>query len=158
MSGINLDQILKELEQAEQRKNPETVLTKQERETSRSVMKFIKEKEVNDLYNTYITEAEGTSGTMKLGKGPVYKEKREKHDALLNDLQQLKGNNATKISEKEALVSQLREKQDQQISSSQPIIDGFDGLMARINALGELAWFPSFFIFLLFGLNPCFDS
>ena len=46
MSGINLDQILKELEQAEQRKNPETVLTKQERETSRSVMKFIKDKEV----------------------------------------------------------------------------------------------------------------
>ena len=37
-----------------------------------------KEAEVNSLYDTYITEAEGTSGTMKLGKGPVYKEKREK--------------------------------------------------------------------------------
>ena len=31
-----------------------------------------KETEVNALYNTYITEAEGTSGTNKLGKGPVY--------------------------------------------------------------------------------------
>jgi uncharacterized protein YpmS len=30
------------------------------------------------------------------------------------------------------------------------VIDGFDGLMARIDALGELPWFPSFFIFLLF--------
>ena len=49
-----------------------------------------KEKEVNDLYDTYITEAEGTQGTMKLGKGPVYKEKREKHDAQLKELQQLK--------------------------------------------------------------------
>ncbi len=109
-----------------------------------------KEKEVNDLYNTYITEAEGTSGTMKLGKGPVYKEKREKHDVLLQELQQTKESNANSITEKEGLIAQLRIKQDQQISTSQPIIDGFDGLMARINALGELAWFPSFFIFLLF--------
>ncbi len=109
-----------------------------------------KEKEVNELYSTYITEAEGTSGTLKLGKGPVYKEKREKHDAILQELQQLKETNKTQITEKEAALAQLRTKQDEQVSTSQPIIDGFDGLMARINALGELAWFPSFFIFLLF--------
>src|SRR5690606_33345407 len=30
------------------------------------------------------------------------------------------------------------------------IIDGFDGLMARITALDSLPWLPSFFIFLLF--------
>ncbi|WP_117879585.1 DUF4407 domain-containing protein [Aureibaculum luteum] len=109
-----------------------------------------KEKEVNDLYTTYISEAEGTSGTKKLGKGPVYKEKREKHDALLNDLQQLKKESSTSISEKEASIALLRNKQEQQITRDQPIIDGFYGLMARINALDELAWLPSFFIFLLF--------
>ncbi len=109
-----------------------------------------KEKEVNDLYETYIAEAEGRKGTMLLGKGPVYKEKREKHDALLQELQQLKQDSKTKISEKEAAIAVLRNKQDSRVSSSQPIIDGFDGLMARINALGELAWFPSFFILLLF--------
>jgi len=109
-----------------------------------------KENEVNDLYGTYITEAEGTAGTMKLGKGPVYKEKREKHDAILQELQELKEINKAKITEKELALSQLRAKQENQVSSSQPIIDGFDGLMARINALGELSWFPSFFIFLLF--------
>lgn len=49
-----------------------------------------KEAEVNALYDTYITEAEGTAGTKLLGKGPVYKEKRDKHDALLAELQQLK--------------------------------------------------------------------
>ena len=49
-----------------------------------------KEKEVNDLYETYIAEAEGRKGTLLIGKGPVYKEKREKHDALLQELQQLK--------------------------------------------------------------------
>ncbi len=109
-----------------------------------------KEKEVNDLYETYIAEAEGRKGTLLIGKGPVYKEKRQKHDALLQELQQLKENNEVKISEKETLVAQLRNQQETQVSSSQPIIDGFDGLMARMNALGKLSWFPSFFIFLLF--------
>ena len=110
----------------------------------------MKEKEVDELYATYITEAEGTSGTLKLGKGPVYKEKREKHDALLKELRNAKETSALVISEKEAALAQLRMQQEKQIVNDQPIIDAFDGLMARINALGELAWLPSFFIFLLF--------
>jgi hypothetical protein len=110
----------------------------------------VKEKEVNDLYDTYITEAEGTKGTLKLGKGPVYKEKREKHDAELKSLQILKDSSTVKIAQKEAALLQLREKQKIQTANSQPIIDGFDGLMARINALGTLPSFPSFFILLLF--------
>jgi len=109
-----------------------------------------KEKETNDLYATYIAEAEGTSGTMKLGKGPVYKEKRDKHDALLQELQQLKQDTKIKIAEKEAALLLLRNKKENQVTNSQPIIDGFDGLMARINALSELVWLPSFFILLLF--------
>lgn len=109
-----------------------------------------KEKEVNNLYETYIAEAEGRKGTLLLGKGPVYKEKREKHDMLLQELQQLKEANNTTIANKEIQIAQLRKKQDVQINNSQPIIDNFDGLMARINALGKLSWFPSFFIFLLF--------
>ena len=49
-----------------------------------------KEAETNALYDTYIAEAEGTAGTKLLGKGPVYKEKRDKHDAALAELQELK--------------------------------------------------------------------
>jgi len=109
-----------------------------------------KETETNNLYNTYISEAEGTAGTKLLGKGPVYKEKREKHDAALAELQQLKTDNKTKISEKESQISQLTILQKQQETTTQPIINGFDGLMARINALDKLLWMPSFFIFLLF--------
>lgn len=109
-----------------------------------------KEAEVNALYDTYITEAEGTSGTMKLGKGPVYKEKREKHDAALVELQQLKDTNREKIAGLENQISQLSSNYDEHVASSQPIIDNFDGLMARVNALGKLPWLPSFFIFLLF--------
>lgn len=109
-----------------------------------------KEKEVNALYSTYITEAEGTTGTKKLGKGPVYKEKREKHDASLKEFETLKTINEAKIAEKEKAGVQLQAYLDKKVSQTQPIIEGFDGLMARINALNKLPWLPSFFIMLLF--------
>ncbi len=109
-----------------------------------------KEKEVNDLYSTYITEAEGTKGTMKLGKGPVYKEKREKHDASLKELDTLRKTNLAKIAALEKEAGMLRADQDKKVTETQPIIDSFDGLMARINALNKLPWLPSFFIMLLF--------
>ncbi len=109
-----------------------------------------KEAETNALYETYISEAEGTAGTMLLGKGPVYSEKREKHDSALAELQQLKQTNTQKITDIETQIANLNLEYANSVAASQPIIDGFDGLMARINALGKLPWFPSFFIFLLF--------
>jgi hypothetical protein len=109
-----------------------------------------KEVEVNALYDVYISEAEGTAGTNLLGKGPVYKEKRDKHDAALAELQQLKADNKAKITATENQITQLNSNYDAQVATSQPIIDGFDGLMARVNALGELPFLPSLFILLLF--------
>ena len=109
-----------------------------------------KEKEVNNLYSVFITEAEGTAGTKKLGKGPVYKEKRQKYDAQLKQLDSIKMINAEKIKEKEAKSKTLQADLDKKVIATQPIIDGFDGLMARINALNKLPWLPSFFIMLLF--------
>ncbi len=109
-----------------------------------------KEIEVNALYNTYITEAEGTAGTNKLGKGPVYKEKREKHDAALAALNELKTTNNQKIAALELQLADLNTAETARLTADQPIIDNFDGLMARITALNSLPFFTSFFIFLLF--------
>lgn len=109
-----------------------------------------KEAETNALYDTYISEAEGTAGTKLLGKGPVYEEKRQKHDAALAELQTLKTTNTERISGLELQIANLDMEYATVVQNSQPIIDGFDGLMARITALDKLPWFPSFFIFLLF--------
>ena len=109
-----------------------------------------KEAETNALYDTYIAEAEGREGTLLVGKGPVYAEKREKHDATLLELRELKQTNREKIANIEGQIVSLQQEYQAAVVDSQPIIDGFDGLMARINALEELPWFPSFFIFLLF--------
>ncbi len=109
-----------------------------------------REKVVNDLYSSYITEAEGTAGTKKIGKGPIYKEKRAAHDMALKKLDSLKTENNSKIAEKEAKSKTLQSDLDKKVADTQPIIDNFDGLMARINALNKLPWLPSFFIMLLF--------
>ena len=69
-----------------------------------------KEAEINALYDTYISEAEGTAGTKLLGKGPVYKEKREKHDASLAELQQLKIDNKDKIIANEAQMAKFKNR------------------------------------------------
>lgn len=109
-----------------------------------------KEAEVNALYETYITEAEGTKGTMKMGKGPVFKEKISKHDLAKSELDTLRKMNLAKIAANDKKAASLQTDLDKKVSETQPIIDNFDGLMARINALNKLPWLPSFFIMLLF--------
>lgn len=97
-----------------------------------------KEAEVEALYGTYIAEAEDRAGTQLLGKGPVYQEKRDKHDAALTNLAIIKSDARQ---EKQVLVTaleDLRTMEKSHLAETQPVIDGFDGLMARIGALGTL--------------------
>jgi hypothetical protein len=109
-----------------------------------------KEENVKALYESYITEAEGTAGTKKLGKGPIYKEKRAAHDKAKKELDSMQTIAAKSITEKEEKGKKLQADLDKKVTDSQPIIDSFDGLMARINALNKLPFLPSLFIMLLF--------
>jgi hypothetical protein len=109
-----------------------------------------KEKTVNSYYETYIAEAEGTAGTKKIGKGPVFKEKISKHNLAKQELDTLRTKNLVKIADKEAKIKTLQNDLEKKVTETRPIIDGFDGLMARINALNKLPLLPSFFIMLLF--------
>ena len=65
-------------------------------------------------------------------------------------MQHLKTYNKEKITSIESEIITLKGNYDTQVAITQPIINNFDGLMARVNALGKLPWLPSFFIFLLF--------
>lgn len=109
-----------------------------------------KEKEVNALYETYIAEAEGTKGTKKLGKGPVFKEKIAKHNLASAALDSIRKINLAKIAINDKKANSLQTDLEKKVAETQPIIDGFDGLMARINALNKLPLIPSLFIMLLF--------
>jgi len=65
-------------------------------------------------------------------------------------LNQLKKNNLGKIKSKEPVIVALIENQKLAEIKSQPIISNFNGLMARVTALGKFPWLPSLFIFLFF--------
>jgi len=109
-----------------------------------------KEKEVSTLYQSYIQEAEGTAGTKLMGKGPIFKEKLAQHDLAKKELDTIRKNNLAKIAVLERGGKTLQTDLDKKVTETQPVIDNFDGLMARINALNKLPWLPSFFIMLLF--------
>jgi len=109
-----------------------------------------KKAEVDALYERYISEAEGTNGTMKLGKGPVYKEKREKHDLAEREYAELKAENDQTIQDNLLKLQEIRSEEEQRVAATQPIIEGVDGFMARLKALNNLPLLPQLFIFLLF--------
>ena len=107
--------------QIAQQFTPEIAKVKSEIEVLKQEI-ITKENETNALYDTYIAEAEGRKGTKKLGKGPVYQEKREKHDASLLALKQLKTKNLEKIKEKETAIASVIETQKLAETKTQPII------------------------------------
>jgi hypothetical protein len=87
---------------------------------------------------------------MKLGKGPVFKEKIAKHNLVSAELDSIRKTNLAKIAINDKKAITLQTDLDKKVTETQPIIDGFDGLMARITALDKLPLIPSLFIMLLF--------
>lgn len=102
------------------------------------------------LYGTIISEAEGRSITNKIGKGPVYKEKREQFEKTELELADLKIKNEALIINLQNKVSLLDSLKTNQKASEQSNINNYDGLMARLDALEKLPPTPSIFIMLLF--------
>ncbi|MBK8672258.1 MAG: DUF4407 domain-containing protein [Bacteroidetes bacterium] len=104
-----------------------------------------------------ITEAEGRSITNKIGKGPVYKEKREQFEKAELELNELKINNAALITDLQTKIKFLDSLKTTQKAQEQNNINDYDGLMARLDALGKLPKTTSIFIMLLFMYRNCSD-
>jgi hypothetical protein len=104
----------------------------------------------DSLYNAFIGEAEGTRGTNKLGKGPVYKEKKEQYDKIEVEMKDLQAKYQPLIDEREKQILAAKAQRDTAVAKAQPAIAGYDGLLARLDGLGKLPQTPSLFIMLLF--------
>lgn len=102
------------------------------------------------LYKAFIGEAEGTSGTFKLGKGPVFEEKKMEYDKIESELKAVQEKNQPLIDEREQQVLKLKATRDSSYAKAQPVIQNYDGLMARLEALDKLPQLPAIFIMLLF--------
>ena len=106
------------------------------------------------LYESYITEAEGTSGTGLRGKGPVYQDKKSQYDLSVLDLQSTQLRNSNAIDSLQNIQNKLALEYQSSLDEAEPYIEDVDGLMARIAALNKLGdqngHLPSIFIMLLF--------
>lgn len=106
-----------------------------------------KEELRNKLYAEYIAEAEGTSGTRIFGRGPVFQEKKQEYDKVDAEYRDLKDRNLSLISTKQQRADTLQKKYDKAVANCSVQVQQFDGLKARIEALGNGA--ANLFIMLL---------
>lgn len=106
--------------------------------------------ERNRLYEAVAAEADGTGGTGKVGRGPIYEEKKRQYDKVDEELKLLQADAQERINQRQQRIGELMRQYDSTVQEGQQSFANYDGLMARINALDELPWLPVFFITLLF--------
>lgn len=100
----------------------------------------IKEKEMqrNSFFQLVINEAEGKSGTGIMGKGPVYKEKKDALSNAEKELSQLQENLLPLMKINSKRITKLQEKKDATIEQHTQVTEQSDGFLARIEAMGRL--------------------
>jgi hypothetical protein len=115
-----------------------------------------KEQEQQALYQAIIAEAEGRSPTGRVGKGPVYKEKKQAYDRVLNELYTLRQKNGELIALNQSRIQALKDKRDQQVQRGEQATMNTDGFLARLHAISRMAQrdkaiaLTNYFIILLF--------
>ncbi|QHL87846.1 DUF4407 domain-containing protein [Nibribacter ruber] len=102
------------------------------------------------LYTQMSAESDGTGGTKKIGRGPIYTEKKAQHDKIDLELKQLQEQTNQLIAERQKRIDTLTAQRDKSIAQGKERFDDYGGLMARIEAMEKLPLLPSLFITLLF--------
>ena len=97
-----------------------------------------KENQRERLFVMIIEEAEGRSVTNKVGRGPVYKEKKTEFDQIQNDLVDLKERNYTQIDKNELRIEDLKIKKTDQISQGAVVNKEYGGFLTRLDAMDRL--------------------
>lgn len=99
----------------------------------------MKESTRNELFAMVISEAEGTAGTGRAGKGSVFREKKEALGTAESELAELKSNLLPMIQANTQRITSLRQQRDMQAQSSQAVLQQSSGFLARIEAMSRLS-------------------
>jgi len=101
----------------------------------------IKEKEMmrNKLFQLVIDEAEGKSGTGIMGKGPVYKDKKDALSNAEKELGRLQENLLPLMKKNSERIAKLQDKKDATIELRTEVTQQSNGFLARIEAMGRLS-------------------
>lgn len=97
-----------------------------------------KQKKFDDLTKEANKEADGTGGSGHANKGPIYQAKAAAAEKAEIDLKKASDRDLPQIDNHEKKIVQLTILKDLDINKQKPNIDKYDGLAARIDALGVL--------------------
>lgn len=115
-----------------------------------------KENERLDLFNLMVAEAEGRSPTQRVGKGSVYKEKKQEYDKISKELERLSATYQAQIENNMSRINNLKENRDVKIERGYEATANYNGFLARLEAMGNLTSknkhisFANWFIVILF--------
>ncbi len=107
-----------------------------------------KEKRRNDLYESFIGEAEGTSGTGRRGAGPVFKQKKAEYDLAESQYKTQYGIYKEAMSRRDSIVSRIGATD----ANDEKIVNDVNGPAEQIVALYQLPgvhWFVTILFILL---------
>ncbi len=98
-----------------------------------------KEERRDTLRDQSFVEAEGMGGTRMRGKGPVYADRRAEFESYQKELGEFRRNVNTQITANTATMTSLEAQKQQRLAVVQSVAEHAHGLLARLNALHQLA-------------------
>ena len=98
-----------------------------------------KEERRDTLRDQAVAEAEGLGGTYRRGKGSVYAERRAEFESYQTELGEFRRQVNTQMAANTATITRLEAQKQQRLAVVKTVAENAQGLLARLNALHQLA-------------------
>jgi hypothetical protein len=98
-----------------------------------------KEERRDTLRDQSFAEAEGMGGTRMKGKGPVYADRRAEFERYQKELDEFRRHVHTQMAANTATMTSLEAQKQQRLAVVKTVAENAHGLLARLNALHQLA-------------------
>jgi len=98
-----------------------------------------KEARRDTLRDQAVAEAEGLGGTYRRGKGSVYAERRAEFESYQTELGEFRRQVNTQMAANTATMTRLEAQKQQRLAVVKTVAENAHGLLARLNALHQLA-------------------
>ena len=98
-----------------------------------------KEARRDTLRDQALAEAEGLGGTRMQGKGPIYADRRAEFERYQQELEDFRRYVTTQLAANTATMTRLEAQKQQRLAGVKTVAEHAHGLLARLNALHQLA-------------------
>jgi hypothetical protein len=98
-----------------------------------------KEERRDTLRDQAFAEAEGVGGTRMRGKGPIYADRRAEFERYQQELEDFRRHVNTQLAANTATMTSLEAQKQQRLAVVKTVAENAHGLLARLNALYQLA-------------------